>query len=218
MSQPVLQVVFTGQGLTASAAVQLSQLLSDASIQAAPDCDLLPYTALGPAAKAACAAAVQQELTALAVDPIIDDEVLCAFEELPTEESELLLKQADLTKARSRLQQMQEMLREAQEVSTAQHVDQTTDQEGLQESHVGVDHKDGAAGNDEKCAELLRMRGLCEDLCEQLQVEVEDLQQNVMRWRELVQRHKLLAVLYRTQKQQLLTDVLLQLGGAGRDA
>jgi hypothetical protein len=198
--------------------MQLSQLLSDASIQAAPDSDLLPYTALAPAAKAACAAAVQQELTALAVDPIIDDEVLCAFEELPTEESELLLKQADLTKARSRLQQMQEMLREAQEVSTAQHVDQTTDQEGLQESHVGVDHKDGLAGNDEKCAELLRMRGLCEDLCEQLHVEVEDLQQNVVRWRELVQRHKLLAVLYRTQKQQLLTDVLLQLGGAGRDA
>jgi hypothetical protein len=206
-----LQVVFTRQGLTASAALQLSQLLSDAPIQSPLDSDLLGYTALGSAAKAACAAAIQQELTALAVDPIIDDEVLCAFEELPTEESELLIKQADLTKARSQLQQMQKMLQAAQEASTAHDVAQNADHDGLQDGHVGSDHKDGASGNDEKCAELLRMRGLCEDLCEQLQVEVEDLQENVGRWRELVQRHKLLAVLYRTQKQQLLTDVLLQL-------
>lgn len=211
-----MQVVFTRQGLDAAVVSQLSQLLSDAGTSQAAG--RVPYAALDSSVKAVCATAVQQELAALAMDAAADQEILQAFAELPQKQAEVESKQADLTKGQSRLQQLQQMLQDSQHASTEDQADQGREQlqqEQPQDSSQLAEGTDSGspAADASAHAELLSMVELCQQLCEKLAAEVAELQAVEARWQELVLQHKQLAVLYRSEKHDLLVGILRQLQG-----
>lgn len=210
----MLQVVCTWQGLDAAAAAQLMLLPADdgrGSQAAAQASGMLPYAALSSAARAVCAAAVQREMAALGVDAAADTETLQAFEQLPAKEAELASKQADLANARSRLEQVQGMLQAAQQSDNPGLDPSVEEQHPAKEPAAAGDGPSTGVSATGAGDELLGMRDLAQQLCDSLEGDIQDMQALVARWQQLVQQHKQLAVLYRLQKQQLLTGVLSQL-------
>lgn len=202
------QVVLTRQGLDAAAAQQLSQLLSEAAPGQAAG-ESVPYSALGPSIKSVCAAAVQQELSALAVDTSADQEILQAFEQLPSKQAELASQQADLVKAQGRLQQLQQLLQEScQQAGAAAAADPAQ-----QQPADGAEQEAAPDATSEATAELLATLELCHQLCDRLEAEVAEQQGLIARWQELVQQHKQLAVAFRLEKHLLLAGVLQELQG-----
>jgi chromosome segregation ATPase len=210
-----MQVVITRQGCDMSAAVQLSQLLSEQapSPTAAQD-SVVPYNALASRVRSVCAAALLQELIMLGVDAAADEWVLQAFAELPAKEAELAGKQTDLAKVQNRLQTLQQMLQEAQHSSTAapeeeaQHESQQVQTESVEHSGAAADAAQSAQ------AQLESTIGLCLQMSGQLESQVAELQALLDHWHGLVQQNKQLAVTYRLQKHALLMHVLEQLNNA----
>lgn len=202
------QVVLTRQGLDAAAAQQLSQLLSEAAPGQAAG-NSVPYSALGPGVKSVCAAAVQQELSALAVDASADQEILAAFDQLPSKQAELASQQADLAKAQGRLQQLQQLLQE----SSQQASSEAAADPGQQQPAEDGQQEAAPEAPSEATAELLATLELCHQLCDGLEAEVAEQQGLIARWQELVQQHKQLAVAFRLEKHLLLAGVLQELQG-----
>lgn len=242
----LVQVVFTRQGLEPADAARLSQLVQESSgARTRPggsrpqggsnaSTSVVPFAELSQPVRSACAAAVQQEVAALAVDAAADQEVLQAWDQEPLKQAELAAKQQDLSKAQGRLAQLQHLqAQEAQQAEVAaaaaehpvgkQQVQQQAAAEGQQQPRpqqsqgtdapaadaVEAAHAAAAAASVQE--ELLATLRMCQELCTSLAAEVHELEQLLARWQQLMQRHQQLAVMFRSEKHKLLVEVLEQL-------
>jgi type V secretory pathway adhesin AidA len=196
-----LQVAFTRRGITASAAAALEQACKQQQQQSLGFTDITPYAALSSTARAACAAAIQQELQLLGANEqtLADDlAVLQAVQQLPVQQQEWEGLQGQLQQKQEELQQLQLQLEQQQEAAPHEAL-----ADGSDATPEGGEDLQTALGR-----EVTRVAAVVDDL----QQQVTSLQQLLAEWHELVSGKKLLAVQFRLEKQQLLDGLLAQLG------
>jgi chromosome segregation ATPase len=206
-----MQVAFTRQGISAAAAAALEQACQQPS-PTANAADVTPYAALSSTARAACAAAVQQELQLLGADQqtLAEDlAVLQAVRELPVKQQELEVLQGLLQQKQAEMQQLQVQLEEQQ-----QQQDEAAQLEVESGNDAGseADRSDGMeGGSDGQQTALEGEVAHATAHVQDLQQQTLSLQQLLGDWQQLVSGQKLLAVQFRLEKQQLLDGLVAQL-------
>jgi chromosome segregation ATPase len=209
-----MQVAFTRQGIPAAAAAALEQVCKQ-PWRSVDSADLMSYAALSGTARAACAAAVQQELQRLGAhqQTLADDlAVLQAVQELPVKQQEMEALQGLLQTTQAELHRLQAQMEQQQQ---QQQQDEAAQRQAMSGNGVAPEVKPGSdgmegAGEGQQTAlqgEVADATARVQDLHQQ----VSSLQQLLGEWTQLVSGQKLLAVQFRLEKQQLLDGLVAQL-------
>jgi chromosome segregation ATPase len=205
-----LQVVFTRQGIPTAAAAALELACKQQHSFSSTFDSITPLAALSSTARASCAAAIRLELQRLGADEqtLVDDlAVLQAVQQLPVKRQELAALQSQLQKRNKELRQLQGQLQQQQQEEAAQH---NAAEDGGTEADFNSTDEQAAEEPDGEPAALTGLVDAATAEVQSMQQQQAALQQLLDEWQQMLSQHKLLAVQFRVEKQQLLEGLLSQ--------